>query len=307
MKLRTELIPTPLQRKIDWQDKVVLCGSCFTEHIGQWMQEAWLPVISNPWGILFNPASIATKVNYDGQSILSEESIRRNISQHNGRFFSFDYHSSISGLTEEELIDKITRIEDKAREAITEADHLLITLGSAWVYERNGTIVANCHKAPASEFLRRRLSVNEIIQLWTPIVQKKHCIFTVSPVRHIGDGLHGNQISKATLLLAIEELQARYPAQVEYLPVYELLMDDLRDYRFYAEDLVHPAPIAIEAVKELLLGYAFTPRLKRYMEEADSIIRMLAHRPSDPNAPAYLEMIEKAQMKKERLINGQFQ
>lgn len=298
MKLRTELPHEKLKVTIDSRDKILLLGSCFTEHIGDWLKASWLDVCCNPWGILFNPASIAQNLKL----CLSDTPLQPEFWHQGEKVYSFDHHGSIFADTESALLNQIETINRNAREFFLQADHLIVTFGTAWVYEHHGRIVANCHKAPASEFVRRRLSVDEIIEHWRPIIaQGKHFLFTVSPIRHIGDGLHGNQISKSTLLLAIDELQRLYPDQVEYLPIYELIIDDLRDYRFYADDLVHPAPIAIEAVKEFLSSVAFTRNLQQYLKEADQLNRTLNHRPSDPNAPEYLEMIKNTLDKIQRL------
>lgn len=298
MKLRTELPHEPLLTPIDRKDKILLLGSCFTEHIGEWLKASWMDVNCNPWGVLFNPASIANNL----QKCLSDAPRQTTFWQAGNKVYSFDHHGSIMAEDESTLSQQIAQIDRQARAFFQQADHLLVTFGTAWVYERQGCIVANCHKAPASEFIRRRMSVDEIVQLWSPLIERsRHTIFTVSPIRHVGDGLHGNQLSKATLLLAIDELQRLFPTKVEYLPVYELLIDDLRDYRFYAEDLVHPAPLAIEAVKELLFSVAFTRALQQYLTEADRLNRTLNHRPSDPNAPEYLKMIKNTLDKIEKL------
>lgn len=301
MKLRTELPHERLKRPIDSREKILLLGSCFTEHIGEWLKASWMDVLCNPWGVLFNPASIAQNL----EQCLSDQPHRPELTRQGDHLCSFDHHSSITAHDQASLFEQIDKIDSEAREFFRDADHMIVTFGTAWVYERNGRIVANCHKAPASEFVRRRMSVEEIVERWKPIIEQgKDFLFTVSPIRHIGDGLHGNQISKATLLLAIDELQRLYPDKVQYLPVYELLIDDLRDYRFYADDLVHPAPLAIQAVKELLLDAAFTPRLQQYLHEADAINRTLSHRPSDPNTPEYKAMIQKAFAQKENLITS---
>jgi len=301
MKLRTELPLERLKKPIDCRNKILLLGSCFTEHIGEWLKDSWMDVCCNPWGILFNPASIAQNLKI----CLNREKHRPELWQQGQNLYSFDHHGSISATDEVSLYEQIDQIDRSTRDFLSDADHVIITLGTAWVYERNGHIVANCHKAPATEFVRRRMSVEEIVSCWSPIIERGgHFIFTVSPIRHLGDGLHGNQISKATLLLAIDVLQSLFPGQVEYLPVYELLIDDLRDYRFYADDLVHPAPLAIQAVKELLSETSFTPRLKQYIKEAEGINRTLNHRPSDPEAQEYKEMIQKALNKKKLLLES---
>ena len=298
MKLRTELPHTPLRRLIEPNDKIMLLGSCFTEHIGEWFSGLWLNVWCNPWGILFNPASIAQSL----QRCTAKQPYTPTLQKRGEKYYSFDHHSSLSADTEEELLQLIQETDQKASAFLQEAQHLVVTWGTAWVYEREGKVVANCHKAPATEFVRRRLSVEEIVRLWQPIVAQHHTIFTVSPIRHIGDGLHGNQLSKSTLLLAIDQLQQMYPDQVEYLPVYELLMDDLRDYRFYADDLVHPSTLAIEAVQELVSDSALSRRMRDYIAEATPLVKTLNHRPSDPEAPAYKDLVQKTLEMRETLL-----
>jgi hypothetical protein len=297
MKLRTELAPAPLATRINCPDSTLLLGSCFTEHIGQWLRDYGLRSTCNPWGILFNPASIAQNLT----NCLADAPREPEICHQGGRCLSYDHHGSIWADDEAALRDLLADIDRRARAAYLAADHILVTFGTAWVFERNGRIVANCHKSPASEFTRRRLTVDEIVGQWSPFAADKHLIFTVSPIRHLADGLHGNQLSKATLLLAIDRLRDLFPTHVEYLPAYELLIDDLRDYRFYADDLVHPAPLAIEAVKELFLADAASPQLRRYMDEMSPLVRTLAHRPSNPDAPEYIALREKTLAEIERI------
>ena len=298
MKLRTELPHTALKNRIEPNDKVLLLGSCFTEHIGEWFSSLWLDTWCNPWGVLFNPASIAQSINRCQQA----GKYQPELTERGGRFYSFDHHSSLCADSEEALYAQVHELDARVSRFLNEAKHLLVTWGTAWVYERQGHIVANCHKAPASEFVRRRMTVEEIVEAWAPIVDKRHTIFTVSPIRHIGDGLHGNQLSKATLLLAIDQLQERYPDNVEYLPVYELLVDDLRDYRFYADDLVHPSTLAIEAVKELVSDCALSPQMLKYIAEATPLAKTLQHRPSDPNAEEYQTLLRETTRKRDALL-----
>lgn len=314
----------------------MLVGSCFTEHIGQWLQEAWLPVMCNPWGVLFNPASIAGSLwrvrNEECGSVRSEEfgnaqgadSEWPELHELNGRYYSFDHHGKWSGADPVALRQQLVELEQEAAGFLASAKHVVVTFGTSWVYEREDRIVANCHKFPASEFVRRKLSVEEIVSMWSEVIEaltvlpltsasqalnaepltseKRTFTFTVSPIRHVKDTLHGNQLSKATLLLAIDELQRRYPDRVQYLPVYELLMDDLRDYRFYADDLVHPSSMAVEAVKELFTECAMTPALRQYMKEAAPIVRGLQHRPTDPDSEQYKAFVADLMKKKERLV-----
>lgn len=300
IKLRTEIERIPLPRQIDRGEGIMLLGSCFTDHIGQWLQESWLPVMCNPYGVLFNPASIGQTL----LRLLSDDYYRPVLHEQNGRYYSFDHHGKWSGEDREMLQRQLIALEAEARSFLQSSTHLIITLGSSWVYERQGHVVANCHKFPASEFLRRRLSVEEIVAQWKKVIAayQGQITFTVSPIRHIKDTLHGNQLSKSTLLLAIDELQRLFPDKVQYLPVYELLIDDLRDYRFYADDLVHPSSMAIEVVKVLFSECAMSAGLRQYMKEAEPIVKALQHRPSDPSSPQYLSFLAEMQQRKEKLI-----
>ena len=298
MKLRTELPHSALKHPFEVTDRTLLLGSCFTEHIGHWLEGLWLDVKCNPWGVLFNPASIARSVT----RCLQGGDYQPEMTERGGRFYSFDHHSSICADTREALLTQVQELDAEVGRYLLDTQHILVTFGTAWVYERQGHVVANCQKASAAEFQRRMLTVEEIVALWKPLVQRYHVVFTVSPIRHIGDGLHGNQLSKATLLLAIDQLQKRYPEQVEYLPVYELFMDDLRDYRFYADDLVHPSTLAIEAVRELVNDSLFSPSLQRYIKEATPLVKTLSHRPSDPEAEEYRALFEETKAKRAALL-----
>ncbi len=313
MKLRTEIERIPLPRPIDRGEGIMLLGSCFTDHIGQWLSDAWLPVSCNPYGVLFNPASIANTL----LRLLQNDLYIPDLHEHNGRYYSFDHHGKWSSNDPETLTQQLVELETETRSFLSSAKHLIITLGTSWIYEREGKIVANCHKFPASDFTRRRLSIDEIVTLWSQVIESlsfaqqntpnsslltPHFTFSVSPIRHVKDTLHGNQLSKSTLLLAIDELQRRYPDRVQYLPVYELFMDDLRDYRFYADDLVHPSTMAIEMVKDLFSECAMTPRLRQYMHDATHIVRALQHRPSDPKSPQYQAFLAETLQKKDSLL-----
>ena len=314
MKFRTEIERIPLPRLIDRGEGIMLLGSCFTDHIGSWLEQSWLPVMCNPWGVLFNPASIAASLM---RIVKGEElGVRSDaLCKQGNLYYSFDHHGRWSAKDPLALQEQLLQLDQDVKAFLSTAKHLIITFGTSWVYEREGRVVANCHKFPAAEFQRRRMSADEIVTMWSQFIEAftshssrstPDCTFTftVSPIRHVKDTLHGNQLSKSTLLLAIDELQRRYPDRVQYLPVYELLMDDLRDYRFYAEDLVHPSPLAIEAVKELVSDTAMTPRLRKYMQEAEPIVRALNHRPSDPESPQYKHFLEETLKKKEQLVCG---
>lgn len=301
MKLRTEIEHKPMQQLIAPGDGLMLVGSCFTDHIGSWLQQMWLPVCCNPWGVLFNPASIAISL----RRLANCFDVEFPLLERDGKFYSFAHHGQWAGSDCSQVQQNLQMVEAKARKSWQAAKHVIVTFGTAWVYEREGEIVANCHKFPANEFVRRMLAIEEIVGLWQPIIESsldRHFIFTVSPIRHIGDGLHGNQLSKATLLLAIEHLQQTYPDQVDYLPVYELFIDDLRDYRFYADDLVHPSPLGIEMVKDLFTDCCFSRDMKNYAAEALSIVKALQHRPSDPDSERHKAFVSQQMQQQQQLI-----
>lgn len=293
----------------------MLVGSCFTDHIGQWLSGMWLKAECNPWGVLFNPASIAQSLK---RCVCGEPYVPE-LHELGGRYFSFDHHGKFSSSDPEALTQQLRDNEAKAAASFASSSHVIITLGTAWVYERQGRVVANCHRFPASDFTRRLLSVDEIVELFTPLLSldTRHSAldtsspssgtegvltFTVSPIRHVRDGLHANQLSKATLLMAIDRLQQLFPDRVSYLPVYELFIDDLRDYRFYADDLVHPSPMGIEFVKELVSDCCFSPRMKEYVAEATAVRKALDHRPSDPDSPQHREFVRQTLERRDNLI-----
>ena len=227
---------------------LLMLGSCFTTEVGQLLAADGLDVCINPTGNVYNPLSAAkTLVNlargrrYDANELIEVQGLWR----------SLDHHTRLAAPTPEEAIEKINRSMEIGGEALSRASHIIITFGTAYVFERRGEVVCNCHKLPDREFIRRRLSVDEIVKAWQPLIEQfsdKRFIFTVSPIRHKADGLHGNQLSKATLRLAIDSFKG-----ADYFPAYEILIDELRDYKFYAADEVHPAPEAVEIIHRRFL------------------------------------------------------
>ena len=227
---------------------LLMLGSCFTTEVGQLLAADGLDVCINPTGNVYNPLSAAkTIVNlargrrYDADELIEVQGLWR----------SLDHHTRLAAPTPEEAIEKINRSMEIGGEALSRATDVIITFGTAYVFERRGEVVCNCHKLPDREFIRRRLSVDEIVNAWQPLIEQfsdKRFIFTVSPIRHKADGLHGNQLSKATLLLAIDSFKG-----ADYFPAYEIMIDELRDYKFYAADEVHPAPEAVEIIHRRFL------------------------------------------------------
>ena len=245
MKLQTIVDITPSEWKIGYEDKILMLGSCFSDEIGAQMQQRYLQVTCNPFGTLYNPLSIAQALTMTEQPELVE---------HEGLWHSMSHHGSFSRADKSEAESAVKASIETMQKALQEASVVIVTFGTAWVYEmkdertkmKGKRIVGNCHKLPESCFTRRRLTVEEIVEAWKPILAQypdKHWLFTVSPIRHIRDGLHENQLSKATLLQAVEQLG-------DYYPSYEIMLDELRDYRFYADDLVHPSSLAVNYIWE---------------------------------------------------------
>ena len=258
-QLNTPVNVSPLPVQIDADSVVVSLGSCFADEIGQRMLQGGFNVDVNPFGTLYNPASVAAALE---RLIEDREVGEDDLVQHEGLYHSWHHHGSFSRPTVEETLEACNNRIHAAHSLLLKADVLLVTFGTAWVFERKmesveRSVVANCHKLPASTFERRRMSVGEIVELWRPLIQKLSAanhqlstIFTVSPIRHMADGAHGNQLSKSTLLLAIDQLLSILDSQfpISYFPAYEIVLDELRDYRFYAADMVHPSPLAADIV-----------------------------------------------------------
>ena len=261
LKLQTIVDIAPSEWKIGYEDKILLLGSCFSDEIGEQMQQRYLPVTCNPFGTLYNPLSIANAINYKSQITKHKSQIP--LIEYEGLWHSMSHHGAFSRPTREEAEAAVQSSIETMQRALSEATVIIVTFGTAWVYEEERTdhtwsVVGNCHKLPADHFRRRRLSVEEIVSAWQPILNRypdKHWLFTVSPIRHIKDGLHENQLSKATLLQAVEQLG-------DYFPSYEILLDELRDYRFYADDLVHPSSLAVNYIWERFVDTFCTPQTK---------------------------------------------
>lgn len=277
---------------ITYASKIMMFGSCFSEHIGNKLDSLKFNVSNNPLGILFNPCSIletirriAEKRNFTEQDLFCTEGI----------WNSFHLHSKFAQLNAVDYLNNANTQLASAHAFLQSATHLFITLGTAWIYELadDGTIVANCHKENKDKFSRRRLSVEECIETLQKTIDTVHDIqpniqitFTVSPIRHWKDGAHGNQISKSTLLLAIEMIQEKNPS-VQYFPAYEIMMDELRDYRFYASDLLHPNEMAINYLWERFSESRISPQTQEEMNLVERLISAINHRPFNPGSESY--------------------
>jgi hypothetical protein len=266
---------------LNFEDKMLLLGSCFSENIGELMENSGFFVCSNPTGILFNPISMAETFAYiSGQA----EEVSVHPVERDGKWCSLYQHSELSGKDVAQLHSKIQYQLQQARSFYYEAACMVLTFGTAhvWTLKESGRVVANCQKQPASMFEKRLLSNEEILAAWIPLIEAagtKRIFLTVSPVRHSRDGLHGNNLSKATLQLAVNDLLLRFPNKCFYFPSYELVLDELRDYRFFKEDMVHPSDQAVRYVWkkwcEALYGEAVRSDMKAYQ----ALRQRLLHQP----------------------------
>ncbi len=293
MKFHYEFSIKKAGQLIRHPQKLLLVGSCFTENIGEKLRRHKFNTMENPNGILFNPASVADAL----ESYISNSQVSiSDIFEHNETWHSWKHHSRYSGITAEECLQKINASTSAAHHFLRSTDHLMITLGSAWAYvltaeaknARPGSIAANNHKAPAAWFSKRLLSTTEVIEVlekmlealreFNPAVQ---VIFTISPVRHLREGVIENNRSKAVLIAAVHHLVDKYE-QLYYFPAYELVIDDLRDYRFYAEDLVHPNYQATQYVWEKFVEACMQEDTRLLMKEIAEINIAFQHRAFNP-------------------------
>jgi len=274
--------------KISYDSKIIFLGSCFAQEIGNMMSRVSFDVNVNPFGVLYNPASIASSLDkLSNPSRYTKDDIIIN-----GDIYKSLAHSSeFSDMTEEGLLNKINLSLDQSSRFFYDAEWVVITLGTSWIYRlrENGRVVANCHKLHSDCFERVNMSVMEIVDILAPHLEKnskKKWLFNVSPVRHMKDGAHGNQLSKARLLLAIEELVNNFPNAI-YFPSYEIVMDELRDYRFYASDMVHISKEGIEYVWERFAEFVFSHDTLVLLDDYKRLAIMKEHRPMFPESEEF--------------------
>lgn len=274
MKLQTIVDIAPSNRKIGYEDSILMIGSCFADSIGEQMVQRNLRVTCNPFGTLYNPLSIAQALTMTDMPELIE---------HDGLWHSMAHHGSFSRADRNEAEQVIRASIETMQKALREATVVIVTFGTAWVYEWKGErVVGNCHKLPETNFTRRRLTAEEIVAAWKPLLERygdKHWVFTVSPIRHIKDGLHENQLSKATLLQAVEKLTGEAGLTADYFASFEIMLDELRDYRFYADDLVHPSSLAVNYIWERFVDTFCTPQTKNEMNIQHKRWQFEHHRP----------------------------
>lgn len=306
MKLQTTVNISPPKHLISHESKLLCIGSCFAENIGRLLQTHKFHTLLNPCGIAYNPASIATSIALvTGNKDLHE----RDFVFHNNLWHSLHHHGRFSNQEQQKLKSQIQEEIKAASQHLKNCSHIFLTLGTAWTFTHNETsqIVNNCHKLPAQYFERSKLSIEKIItSLQTAIRQireqnkEAEIIFTVSPVRHIKDGLHENQLSKAALLLAIEELQ-KEDATLNYFPAYEIAIDELRDYRFYAEDYTHLNKLGTQYIWEKFIEIYMTKESKSLFPSILKLHKALSHKVQNANSPEHLQFIKKLSLQIENL------
>jgi len=283
--LRTEVTIEPSKWEVDYRSNALFMGSCFSDHIGKILSGNKFPVMLNPFGVLYNPISLSTALN---MMLNQHEISKEELIIHDKIWHSFYFHGSFSNTSPEKVIERCNRSIRESHLFLKSARFLFVTFGTAWVFrsKETGKIVSNCHKIPAASFDRFRLSINEIKDEWISILSKIHrinpnliIVFTVSPIRHFKDGAHENQLSKSTLLLAIDEIMKTYPVQqIGYFPSYELMNDELRDYRFYDSDMVHISETGIRFIFEKFKSVYFSKITNACFDQIHSVVQAKEHR-----------------------------
>jgi hypothetical protein len=283
MKFTTGINIEPSSEKITYNDPVLFIGSCFAASIGSYLAEGKMPVLINPSGTVYNPSSVIRTLS----TIIPGKQFELNdLYNHNGTWLSFSHHTDYSSDDPSQLLAKINNNSALASQFLKKARFLFITFGTARVFrlKQTGGIVSNCHKLPADFFERELLTVDEIVHEWNgqldilkELYPELKVIFTVSPVRHWKDGAHGNQVSKSVLFLAIEQLQ-KHITSPGYFPAYEIIIDELRDYRFYEEDMLHPSKSAINYIRESFSACYMDEKTMKVWKEASKITKATKHR-----------------------------
>ncbi len=306
MNLQTKIPLVSQKPKITYASEVLLLGSCFAENIGAKFEYYKFKNLVNPFGILFHPKAIETLLWMIAEN---DQYTEEDLFFHNENWHCFDAHSTLSNPNKSQLLTDLNTAIRLGRKAISSATHISITLGTSWVYRLKALdlIVANCHKIPQKEFSKELLSVNDIVEslqncihLIRSINTNVDILFTVSPVRHIKDGIVANNRSKSHLLTAVHQV-VDVSAKVSYFPSYEIVMDELRDYRFYKEDMVHPRALAIDYIWERFYHTWISEKTADTMKRVEEIQRGMAHKPFYPKSEQHLQFLEKLETKKSRI------
>ena len=307
MKLQTKIPLQPQQHnQLDYNSNVLLLGSCFVENIGKKLDYFKFQNLQNPFGILFHQLAIETLIT---NAINEKEYTEEDIFFHNEQWHCYDAHSKLSASSKEELLHNLNQQIKATNQQINESTHIIITLGTAWVYRHieTDTIVANCHKVPQKKFLKELLSADEISESLESIIAlikrvniEVSILFTVSPVRHLKDGFVENTQSKAQLVSAIHQV-VESGSSIYYFPSYEIMMDELRDYRFYAEDMIHPNQTAVDYIWDKFRMVWISKSAAKTMDDIDVVQKGINHKPFNPNSKAHKLFLQNLEEKKKSL------
>ena len=299
MLFRTEIDITPLTPTITYGDGLLFLGSCFADAVGGLCKGLGFHAQVNPFGVLYNPCRVAHSLHrlQSGKPFRHEEVIEVG----EGYRCTFSHNTGFWCPSEEALLEKVNTHLAEAHGHFLQTKWVVISLGTAWVYREKGSgaVVSNCHKLPASRFDRVFLEPQAIVGVLAELLQSfpdRQFVFTVSPLRHLKDGLHGSQLSKSALLLAVDRICNDF-GNAHYFPAYEILLDELRDYRFYQEDLIHPTDQAVRYIWERFVDYAVDPSERPAMKAASELKQMLQHRPLFPDGEAYRQFEARKQQK----------
>ena len=295
MQFRTTIELKPFDRRIDHSQTILSLGSCFASNVAERLSRAKFCVTSSPTGILFNPESIAATLDrFDAVARGDNGALpaAEDLAYGNERWFSYDFHSDFSATDATDALAAMQEAVRHGAQALKDAQVVIITFGTAFVFrhKQSGDVVANCHKQPQALFLREMMSAEQIATRYISLMQGplagKQVIFTVSPVRHLADGLEQNSLSKATLRVAVDVIQKACP-NAYYFPSHEIVMDELRDYRFYADDMTHPSRMAIDYIWERFGEVAFSDKTKALNERIERIVKASEHRPFNRSGQEY--------------------
>lgn len=305
MQFRTQIPILKSNSQIDYNSKVLSVGSCFAENMAAKFDYFKFQNETNPFGIIFNPVSIEKLFKRIAQQDFFGE---KDVFFHNERWHSFEVHSDLSNSDRQELLESLNKAVQETYKQLKEATHIIITYGTSWIYRslESNEIVANCHKVPQKQFSKELLSaevIHKSIQNTIELIQRLNpninFIFTISPVRHIKDGFVENQLSKSHLFTALHSAlkTEHYKLNTEYFPSYEIMMDELRDYRFYNEDMLHPNQIAIDYIWKLFSENYISETSFSVMKEVDEIQKSLRHRSFNPESEQHQKFLAKLQQK----------
>lgn len=311
MNFTTKIPIAKSNAPIDYSSKIVSIGSCFADNIGEKFDFFKFQTTSNPFGIIFNPVSIEKIIDRAVNLIYFTEA---DLFFYNELWHCYEVHSDLSTDNKEEFVSNLNQILKETNQQLITTTHLIITYGTSWVYKLKSSksVVANCHKVPQNQFDKEILSVEEIeksIQNSIDFIRKANLncnlIFTISPVRHLKDGFIENQLSKAHLITAVQKISIHQLSNIHYFPSYEIVMDELRDYRFYAQDMLHPNSIAIDYIWERFCESTIVEEANSIMQEVESIQKGMAHRPFLPQSISHIKFL-KSLNEKAALLKAQF-